>query len=83
MRLLQFECVGTFDDERRKAIHIKGNQIKEELRLKAIELLCWNDKKGCYADEDSINEFGAALTLAEVIHIINQLETEVDLKNEY
>lgn len=35
-------------------------------RESLIAWLCWNDRNGCYTDEDSIAEFGSPATLEEL-----------------
>ncbi|GAA4326063.1 hypothetical protein GCM10023149_28670 [Mucilaginibacter gynuensis] len=65
--------------------YIRAVEISDEELLKIslvltredlIEWLIWNDRNGIYSDEDSINEFGQAITREEALKIFIRQITE-------
>jgi hypothetical protein len=44
---------------------IKESDLIDMSREELIEWLCWNDRNGCYRDEESIGEMGTIMTYEE------------------
>ncbi|MFH7002110.1 hypothetical protein [Flavobacterium bizetiae] len=63
-----------------KLMELRGIALDTELnswaRLDLIKWLCWNDRNGVYADEDSLQEFGNVVSKEEAIEIISRQITE-------
>ena len=79
--------MNTYLSEQEKLSHpyylimeLKGDELNEKLnswtRAELIDWLCWNDRNGVYADEDSLREFGNILSKERAMWIITEMINE-------
>lgn len=58
-----------YTDPRYAVMDLSADELLSHVRTMSreelIEWLCWNDRNGVYRDEDSLLEFGNAMTKAE------------------
>lgn len=63
-----------------KLMELSGDKLQYELnswtREGLIQWLSWNDRNGVYKDEESLQEFGNAVSKEEAIRIITKQITE-------
>jgi len=48
---------------------IESSDLLTMSRESLIEWLCWNDRNGCYRDEQSIAEMGEIMTYNEALEV--------------
>ena len=69
------EAANDLQSRRRSSMPIlPDNPTREQL----IDWLCWDDRNGCYSDEDCIAEWGEPMTFDETIeHFTTIIESMV------